>query len=112
MRVSYVTDRINQLDDVEEILINEGTIEFVLFHRQLSEKIDLQNFFVSKGTKDVKVYISRTDGRVETWLKLDEKYTMEFIPEKHQGSYQFGCKMIEKRNTRSIQITELYPETW
>lgn len=111
MRVFYKTDRINQLDEVQEILIKDNTIEFVLFNGGWIQKIDLQDFYVCKGSNDVKTYFSTSDGRVQSWYKLEEGYPVKFNVNAG-GSYLFGCKSINKNTTESIQITELFPEAW
>lgn len=101
MRVFYETDKINQLFNVKEIIINEGTIKFVIVRNLLEQEIDLQDFYFIKEFATVN--ICRTDGRVETISNLDNKEVIGFfIPE--NDCYLLGRQKIYKATTRSIHI--------
>ena len=105
MRVFYKTDRIYQLDNVEEIIIKEGTIKFVIVKHLLEEEIYLQDFYFVRGKKGVKVNIIMTDGRVETLLNSNYDELTRFVVPDFK-SYLLGHSHILKETTQSIYIEE------
>lgn len=108
MRISYEQC---QLDEVKEIVINNEVIEFTLIPYELKQTIKISDFCFYPGSDKIKIYFVKSDGRIETWFKVNNRSLpihFKSDPEQNNKSYHLDNAYLLQKDIRSIYITELY----